>query len=74
MLLSFVLALAIISSLFYLLKVIKHQKQLAEVKNSEAFKSVVQQGEETTSKVVEAAKNKIKEKQKAEKDKDLHEV
>jgi len=33
MLLSFVFALAIISSLFYLLKIIKHQKQLAEVKN-----------------------------------------
>ncbi|WP_452231594.1 sensor histidine kinase [Lacinutrix sp. MEBiC02595] len=33
MLLSLVLALAIISSLFYLLKIIKHQKELAEVKN-----------------------------------------
>jgi two-component system phosphate regulon sensor histidine kinase PhoR len=32
-LISLLLILAIISSLFYLLKVIKHQKQLAEVKN-----------------------------------------
>ena len=32
-LLSFLLALAIVSCLFYLLNIIKHQKQLAEVKN-----------------------------------------
>lgn len=32
-LISLLLVLAIISSLFYLLKIIKHQKQLAEVKN-----------------------------------------
>ncbi len=32
-LLSFLLASAIVSCLFYLLKIIKHQKQLAEVKN-----------------------------------------
>jgi len=32
-LLSLLLSIAIISSLFYLLKIIKHQKQLAEVKN-----------------------------------------
>ena len=32
-LLSFLLAAAIVSCLFYLLKIIKHQKQLAEVKN-----------------------------------------
>lgn len=33
MLLSFILALAIVASLIYLLQIIKHQKQLAEVKN-----------------------------------------
>ncbi len=32
-LISFLLVLAVISCLFYLLKIIKHQKQLAEVKN-----------------------------------------
>ena len=32
-LLSLLLSLAIISSLFYLLKIIKNQKQLAEIKN-----------------------------------------
>lgn len=33
MIISLLIVLAVISSLFYLLKVIKHQKQLAEVKN-----------------------------------------